>query len=124
MTELPVMEVAAMAAYAAFAFSSVDRLGEMPPWTALPPDARADWRAVADAVQSVIALRSRQGNSVTDEETLAEMRRQYQFATLEAHILVDGVLYLRCTRCKVRPVPHGWSFIQACDECLAEGPRP
>lgn len=55
---------------------------------------------------------------MSDAELLAEMRRQNEYATLEGHMLVDGVLYLRCTRCKVRPVPHGWSFIQACDECL------
>lgn len=47
------LEILAQAAYGAFALSSSDRLGEMPPWEALPPEARADWRAVADAVQMV-----------------------------------------------------------------------
>lgn len=58
---------------------------------------------------------------MSDETLLAEMRRQYEFATLESHLLVDGVLYLRCRRCKVRPVPHDWSFVQRCDECLEAG---
>jgi hypothetical protein len=49
------LELAAMAAYGAFAQGAADRLGEMPSWEALPPEARADWRAVADAVQMVIA---------------------------------------------------------------------
>ena len=49
------LELAAIAAYGAFAQSSADRLGEMPPWAAIPPGARADWRAVADAVQMVTA---------------------------------------------------------------------
>jgi hypothetical protein len=49
---------------------------------------------------------------------LAEMRRQYPYATAETHMLADGKVHLRCGRCKVRPVPHGWSFVQWCDECL------
>ena len=44
------LEIAAMAAYKAFSRSAEDRLGVMPPWEATPPEARADWRAVADAV--------------------------------------------------------------------------
>ncbi|HEV2375846.1 MAG TPA: hypothetical protein VGS19_27225 [Streptosporangiaceae bacterium] len=55
---------------------------------------------------------------MSDAELLAEMRRQYEFATLETHMLVGGVLYLRCTRCRVRPVPKGWAFLSLCDECL------
>lgn len=57
------LEIAAMAAYGAFVISSADRLGEMPPWEALPPEARADWRAVADAVLMVAALRDTQGGT-------------------------------------------------------------
>lgn len=57
---------------------------------------------------------------MTPEEELAEMRRQYQYATLESHILVDGVLYLRCARCKKRPVPHEWQHAMWCDPCLDE----
>lgn len=49
------LELAAIAAYQAFAQSSADRLGEIPPWQAIPPEERADWRAVADAVQMVSA---------------------------------------------------------------------
>ena len=49
---------------------------------------------------------------------LAEMRRQYPYATAEAHMLADGKVHLRCGRCKIRPVPYGWSFVQWCDECL------
>jgi Family of unknown function (DUF6085) len=48
------LEIAAIAAYEAFAQSTADRMGEMPPWQAIPPDARADWRAVADAVRMVL----------------------------------------------------------------------
>ena len=47
------LEIPAIAAYGAFRISSADRLGEMPPWEQLPPEARADWRAVADAVRMV-----------------------------------------------------------------------
>ena len=53
------LELAAMAAYAAFALSSAGRLGEMPPWEAIPAEAQADWRAVADAVLMVRELRER-----------------------------------------------------------------
>lgn len=52
------LDFAARAAYGAFAVSSADRLGDMPPWEALPPDAQADWRAVADAVQMINELSS------------------------------------------------------------------
>lgn len=48
------------------------------------------------------------------------MRRLYPHATRETHMLVDGVIYLRCGRCRARPVPRGWSFIMWCDPCLAE----
>jgi hypothetical protein len=52
-------------------------------------------------------------------DDLAEMRRQYRHATLETHMLDEnGEVRLRCARCKVRPVPKGWSFIQVCDPCL------
>lgn len=44
-----------MAAYSAFAMVSAGRAGEMPPWDALPPEVREDWRAVADAVQMISA---------------------------------------------------------------------
>ena len=54
------LELAAMAAYGAYAISTANRV-EMPPWEALPPDARADWRAVADAVLMVSSLRDPQG---------------------------------------------------------------
>lgn len=52
------LEILARAAYGAFAVSSSDRLGEMPPWEAVPPEARADWRAVADAVQMMMTMRT------------------------------------------------------------------
>ena len=45
------LELLAIAAYEAFRLSSADRLGEMPAWDRIPPEARADWRAVADAVR-------------------------------------------------------------------------
>jgi hypothetical protein len=51
------LDAAAIAAYGAFALSSAGRPGEMPPWDALPPEARADWRAVADAVQMFAEMR-------------------------------------------------------------------
>lgn len=53
----------------------------------------------------------------TEAAVLAEMQRQYQYATPVSHILVEGVLYLRCQRCRRRPVPHG-AFITLCDPCL------
>lgn len=58
---------------------------------------------------------------VKDAETLALMHAQYPFATLESHMLVNGLVHLRCARCKERSVPHSFSFIQLCDPCLAEG---
>ena len=55
------------------------------------------------------------------DDVLAEMRRQYEHATLESHMLDEnGEVRLRCGRCGIRPVPKGWSFIQACDPCLSE----
>jgi formylmethanofuran dehydrogenase subunit E len=54
---------------------------------------------------------------MTDEE-LALMRAQYQWATLENHMLVDGVVHLRCKRCGERPIPHDWSFVALCNPCL------
>ena len=54
---------------------------------------------------------------------LAEMHRQFRYATLESHILADGVLYLRCRRCKIRPVPHYWQHFMWCDQCLEEERR-
>jgi hypothetical protein len=56
---------------------------------------------------------------MNDAEILAEMRRQYEYATLETHLLIDGTVYLRCHRCKVRPVPNDFSFVEFCDPCLA-----
>jgi hypothetical protein len=50
------LETAARAAYGAFSLSAAGRLGEMPPWEAIPPSARADWRAVADAVLMISSL--------------------------------------------------------------------
>lgn len=57
--------------------------------------------------------------TVTADE-LAEMRRQYQHATVAIHMLVDGVVRHRCLVCKSRPLPEDWSFMAWCDECLAE----
>jgi hypothetical protein len=56
---------------------------------------------------------------MTDEELLAKMREQYQYATLESHILQDGVLYLRCHVCLVKPVPIYGSVLW-CDDCIDE----
>jgi hypothetical protein len=53
-------------------------------------------------------------------EELIEMRKQYSYATLENHMLVDGVLHLRCKQCNERPVPKGWCFVCLCDPCLDE----
>lgn len=55
---------------------------------------------------------------------LAEMRRHYPNATLESHILVDGVLHLRCKRCRERPVPRAWFCAMLCDPCLDEALTP
>lgn len=57
---------------------------------------------------------------MSDEELLADMRRQYEYATLESHMLVDGVLFLRCTRCRIRPVPKVHFMFELCDPCLDE----
>lgn len=59
MAEHP-LDFAAMAAYGAFAISATSRLGQMPDWQHVPPEARADWRAVADAVRMVVAADERQ----------------------------------------------------------------
>ena len=53
-------------------------------------------------------------------ELLTEMRRQYEFAELDTHMLVDGVLHLRCRRCKERPIPHHYGCVLLCDPCLDE----
>ncbi len=59
------------------------------------------------------------------EADIAEMRRQYPHATAESHMLVDGAVRLRCARCRTRPVPKSWTFVQRCDHCLNEPePRP
>lgn len=57
---------------------------------------------------------------MTDEELLTKMRAIYQYATLESHMLVDGDVYLRCRRCKTRPVPHHYVAVMNCDQCLEE----
>lgn len=57
---------------------------------------------------------------MTPDEELAEMRRQYSQATAEAHMLAGGTVFLRCAKCRERPVPKGWSFMQLCDPCLQE----
>lgn len=56
---------------------------------------------------------------MTNEETLAEMRKQYEDATLEDHILVNGVVYLRCHICKKNPVPH-FACVLWCENCIDE----
>lgn len=48
------LELAGRAAYEAFRVSASDRLGVMPPWDAIPPEAQADWRAVADAALAIL----------------------------------------------------------------------
>jgi hypothetical protein len=57
---------------------------------------------------------------VSDDKELAEMKRQYRYATREDHMLVDGVLHLRCRQCGIRPIPKYWSFAALCDPCLDE----
>lgn len=49
---------------------------------------------------------------------LAEMRRQYPYATAEDHMLADGRIRLRCRQCRERPVPEGYAFAALCDPCL------
>jgi hypothetical protein len=49
-------DIFAVAAYEAFRISAGDRLGGLPPWPQIPPDARADWRAVADAVVMITEM--------------------------------------------------------------------
>jgi len=51
-----------MAAYGAYTISVADRL-DMPPWEALPPEARADWRAVADGVLMFAGLLRQEGGT-------------------------------------------------------------
>jgi hypothetical protein len=48
-----------MVAYEAFAASVIDRLGQMPTWDRIPPEARADWRAAADAVLILADMKAR-----------------------------------------------------------------
>jgi hypothetical protein len=56
-----------------------------------------------------------------DGELLARMRRQYQYAALETHMLdADGVLRLRCGICRARPVPPSAGSVIWCDQCLDE----
>lgn len=38
------------------------------------------------------------------------------------HLVVDDEIRLACHRCKVRPVPDTWSFVQLCDQCLTTPP--
>jgi hypothetical protein len=57
---------------------------------------------------------------MTEADELAEMRRQYRHANPGTHMLVDGVLYLRCKQCGERPVPHGYSHVMWCDPCIDE----
>lgn len=57
---------------------------------------------------------------MTDEEMLAEMRKQYEHATLESHILVDGVLFVRCRICGKNPLPPNFGSVLWCDPCLDE----
>jgi hypothetical protein len=65
---------------------------------------------------------------MTEEEPLAEMRKQYEYATLEDYMLVDGVLHQRCRVCRVNPVPGNAGVVMWCDpcvdECLASGESP
>jgi len=73
MSDLLPLELAAIGAYQAFAQSSADRLGEMPPWGALPPEARADWRAVADAVQMVGAPHIAAAAAAAERECIRQL---------------------------------------------------
>ena len=70
----------------------------------------------------VLSERSRTGSgtslTVMTSDDLAEMRRQYPHATLDAHMLVDGEVRLRCGRCKSQPVPCCYWFVMWCDDCL------
>ena len=56
---------------------------------------------------------------MTDEELLAEYRKQYPYATLEGHMLVDGKLYQRCHICKKNPLIL-FGNVLWCDQCLDE----
>jgi hypothetical protein len=54
-----------------------------------------------------------------DEEMLVEMRKQYEYATLETHMLVDGVLYQRCRICMKNPIII-FGNVLWCDDCIDE----
>jgi hypothetical protein len=57
---------------------------------------------------------------MTDEELLAAMRAQYKYATLEKHMLVDGIVYARCLVCLIRHVPREAGSVRWCDPCVDE----
>lgn len=57
---------------------------------------------------------------MTPEEELAEMRRQYRYATLENNILVDGVIRMRCRICRKKPLPTNVASVLWCDSCIDE----
>jgi hypothetical protein len=57
---------------------------------------------------------------MTDAELLAEMREQYEYATLEDHMLADGMLRRRCGICRVNPVPANAVCVMWCDPCVEE----
>lgn len=56
---------------------------------------------------------------MTDEELLAEYRKQYEHATIETHMLVDGKLYQRCHVCFKNPLIV-FGNVMWCDQCLDE----
>jgi hypothetical protein len=56
---------------------------------------------------------------VTDEELLAEYRKQYEYAMLETHMLVDGILYQRCHICRKNPLII-FGCVLWCDACINE----
>lgn len=57
---------------------------------------------------------------MNDAELLAEMQKQYKYATLETCMLINGEVRQRCRACGVRPLPKQSVSVLWCDPCLDE----
>lgn len=88
------LETAAIAAYEAFRITATDRLGEIPPWHAIPPEARADWRAVADAVRMIAEPVIR---AAERERFIAVLADHYLFAINCDHELKRDQAWCACS---------------------------
>lgn len=55
-----------------------------------------------------------------DAEELAEMKKQYPYATLEHHMMFNGEVRRRCGICLREPVREGAYHVMWCETCLSE----